>query len=62
MEWWEDPNWEDPERKAIRDEQRRQARLEHWWERQEDGQPRLDWVALAEGVLDLLLDLIDAIT
>ena len=31
MEWWEDPNWEDPERKAIRDEQRRQARLEHWW-------------------------------
>lgn len=62
MEWWEDPNWEDPERKAIRDEQRRQARLEHWWERQEDGQPRLDWVDLAEGVLDLLLDLIDAIT
>ena len=62
MEWWEDPNWEDPERKAIRDEQRRQARLEHWWERQEDGRPQLDWVDLAEGVLDLLLDLIDAIT
>ena len=62
MEWWEDPNWEDPERKAIRDEQRRQARLEHWWERQEDGRPRLDWVDLAEGVLDLLLALIDAIT
>ncbi len=62
MEWWEDPNWEDPERKAIRDEQRRQARLEHWWERREDERRSLNWGDLVGEVLDLLLDLIDALT
>ena len=37
MEWWKAPNWEGPERNALRDERRR----EHWWERQEDERYRL---------------------
>lgn len=51
-----------PERKALRDEQRRQARMEHWWEGQEDERRSLSWADLVGGLLDLLLDLIDAIT
>ena len=58
MEWWKAPNWEGPERNALRDERRR----EHWWERQEDERYRLDWGDLVGEALELLLDMIDAIT
>ena len=58
MEWWKAPNWEGPERNALRDERRR----EHWWERQEAERYRLDWGDLVGEALELLLDIIDAIT
>lgn len=34
----------------------------HWWERQEDERYRLDWGDLVGEALELLLDIIDAIT
>ena len=52
MEWWKAPNWEGPERNALRDERRR----EHWWERQEDERYRLDWGDLVGEALELLLE------
>ena len=58
MEWWKAPNWEGPGRNTLRDERRR----EQWWERQEDERYRLDWGDLVGEALELLLDIIDAIT
>ena len=58
MESWKVPNWEGPDRNAIWDERRRA----HWLERQEDERYRLDWGDLVGEALELLLDIIDAIT
>ena len=58
MERREDPNRGCPEKKTSRDERRQ----EHWWEEQEEERRSLSRADLVGGLLDLLLDLIDAIT
>lgn len=58
MEWWKAPNWRARRETPSGTERRR----EHWWERQEDERYRLDWGDLVGEALELLLDIIDAIT